>query len=741
MANRRHLKILEQGVDTWNKWREENADVKPNLRGANLKGKKLVGADFSNADIHSTNFTGANLRKAKFTGAKCGLQRRWAVFLVFLSLLLLGISVISLVIIATFIAQFSTSGFEGVFVSIFIPIAVVIFFFGNLYKRPGDFSFNAGFTLAIVGLMGIIFAAIFGGLIFQLNIFDASVKYLINFGGIFVSTFAVMGGLVIACAGLFAICARLFAKSETLVEIFIVTVFALGGILAITLSFSRENNLAEAVGLIFVLGITLLSFRIAWLALREEKESSNWLRAIAIAFAAIGGTSFRGADLTDADFWGARLKSTDLRKAILTRTCWRNTKKLDRVLPGTSYLTNAQVRELVRTGEGQGKKFDNLDFLREINLKGANLTDASFIGSNLNRANLQNANLSKAKLVQTLLEGADLTGATLTGACIQDWGLSSTTKINSINCDYVYLKKPDRDRRPSDQARNFEPGEFASLVGIAANTVDLVFEHGIDWKAFLPTLEELQVKYKDEDLSIAAIEQKPDGAFVVRLNVSPEADKGEIESDAKQWYEDKLKLIEAQYRAELKSLEAEYNINLLNKEKEINKLHKKYNSDILELGKLAASRPISIEAKAVAGDEIKGVKITDIRDASITGVTGGNLSGSVTANINSPVNSQELNQQQIQDLLEQLKNAIASFQLPEKDNKKIDRDIQDIEAELVEPEADKQEVKHSLESITNRINRLSSTVDAAKQLQEKVAPVLGQIAPWLGLAATHFLPK
>ena len=43
------------------------------------------------------------------------------------------------------------------------------------------------------------------------------------------------------------------------------------------------------------------------------------------------------------------------------------------------------------------------------------------------------------------------------------------------------------ERRPADTNRNFKPGEFASLVGIVTNTVDLVFKHGIDWKAFLPT--------------------------------------------------------------------------------------------------------------------------------------------------------------------------------------------------------------------------------------------------------------
>lgn len=35
MANKEQLAILKQGVAVWNKWREENPDVKINLRWAN----------------------------------------------------------------------------------------------------------------------------------------------------------------------------------------------------------------------------------------------------------------------------------------------------------------------------------------------------------------------------------------------------------------------------------------------------------------------------------------------------------------------------------------------------------------------------------------------------------------------------------------------------------------------------------------------------------------------------------
>ncbi|MDJ0688318.1 MAG: pentapeptide repeat-containing protein [Xenococcaceae cyanobacterium MO_188.B32] len=54
----------------------------------------------------------------------------------------------------------------------------------------------------------------------------------------------------------------------------------------------------------------------------KKKERDPWVRFFAISFAARGGTSFLGSDLTEANFTEARLKSTDLRKANLTGVCW-----------------------------------------------------------------------------------------------------------------------------------------------------------------------------------------------------------------------------------------------------------------------------------------------------------------------------------------------------------------------------------------------------------------------------------
>ena len=224
------------------------------------------------------------------------------------------------------------------------------------------------------------------------------------------------------------------------------------------------------------------------------------------------------------------------------------------------------------------------------NLIGADLGDAYLDGANLRSANLKGAKLSGAYLYRVQALATNFSNATLTGACIKDWNINSETNFENVICDYIYLKAEEQERRPSDPNRNFEPGEFAKLIEHSIHTVDLVFKKGIEWKAFLLSFQDLQVEHGEQNVSIQAIEQKSDGAFIIRLSAPPEADKAEIESYAKQSYETNLKLLEVQYRAELKA-----------KDREI-EIYKQKSADILELAKLAANRPINVSQ--VQGDRI-----------------------------------------------------------------------------------------------------------------------------------------
>jgi uncharacterized protein YjbI with pentapeptide repeats len=88
MANPEHFDMINQDVDTWNEWREENPDIKPdvsetnliiptlsmaNLTDVNFYGTDLTGVDFQGADLEGANLEKTNLLTAVFDDAN--LQR------------------------------------------------------------------------------------------------------------------------------------------------------------------------------------------------------------------------------------------------------------------------------------------------------------------------------------------------------------------------------------------------------------------------------------------------------------------------------------------------------------------------------------------------------------------------------------------------------------------------------------------------------------------------------------------
>ncbi len=77
MANPEHLEILKQGVEVWNRWREENPDTQPDLKQAELSlnpvqinvSSNLINANLSGADLTGATLVGARLTGADLTGA------------------------------------------------------------------------------------------------------------------------------------------------------------------------------------------------------------------------------------------------------------------------------------------------------------------------------------------------------------------------------------------------------------------------------------------------------------------------------------------------------------------------------------------------------------------------------------------------------------------------------------------------------------------------------------------------
>jgi len=88
MATKKHIKILKQGVEVWNQWRDQNAEERPNFNDANLSGTVIMAAmyierkpgtnlsnlnlknvDLHEADLNRTNLIDMNLSRANLVGA------------------------------------------------------------------------------------------------------------------------------------------------------------------------------------------------------------------------------------------------------------------------------------------------------------------------------------------------------------------------------------------------------------------------------------------------------------------------------------------------------------------------------------------------------------------------------------------------------------------------------------------------------------------------------------------------
>jgi uncharacterized protein YjbI with pentapeptide repeats len=238
--------------------------------------------------------------------------------------------------------------------------------------------------------------------------------------------------------------------------------------------------------------------------------------------------NFQGAQLSEANFSGADLSSALLMQAGLWKANFSGATLIK------AGFCNAVLSEANFTGATLKKTNLARADLMDTNFRRADLNEAVLAGAYLVGTNFIGADLSRANLCRAQALGTNFTGAIFTGACLQEWNVNSATKLDEIDCQYVYRKSDNQERRPS--SGEFMPGEFAKLFQKVVDTVDLIFADGIDWQAFVTSFQKLQVECSGEELSIQAIENKNDGAFVIRVKVPPDANKKEIEKYLKREY-------------------------------------------------------------------------------------------------------------------------------------------------------------------------------------------------------------
>jgi uncharacterized protein YjbI with pentapeptide repeats len=520
-------------------------DFSGNQRGRDFRGQNLRGANFANVDLQG----------ADFSRAKAGLQRRWMV----------GQTIIALVV--SFVLSFTSGMLNALVVMILfqeatvkeisiVPGIITILFalvFLFILAKQGFttkallttmLSLSFSFAVAVAATGGRIAGGLTGGLAgagtaaFAVAIILA-LAIILAFATVLAGAGGLAGAGVVAVAGAVAVAVAVVVAIAVAVERgFAVALAGSGGLAVLAL---------------------LVGFYAAWRANKGD-ERFIVIRSFGLAFGALGGTSFSGADLTDANFAQAQLKSTNFahsrkRPTNLTRTNWKDAKKLDKARPGESILANFKVLKLLTTGQGVNQNFSNLN-LRGANLDNAHLNGANLKNTDLSQARLHQADLQNANLTEVQAVGTDFTGAYLTGACLEAWNIEQAN-ITDIHCEYYFLRetedaKGSRDRRPHDPNRTYDPGDAEKILTEARNVVEVLLKQCTNAKDLAQALQQITEAYPES--TFQKFERKDGADFLVTLTVPPETDKAQVETTLHKAY-DEIRALRGEVK-ELQTLRA-----------------------------------------------------------------------------------------------------------------------------------------------------------------------------------------
>ena len=271
-----------------------------NLQGKSFEGQRLIGADFRGANICSTDFTGADLTNADFSDIVAGLDQKSSMILFLLS--------ISVSVIAGAVA-----GLGGQYIELLferspytsITIAINIFLVAVFLLV----TFLQGLGTAIKSLISkiVFWSLVIGVLVIVTGMGNGVGVIGIILYLILLTIVAVSGTVARTCAG-----------TMSNIVFFLV---AISGMVA---------GRSFGAGL-EAMAIAISSVLISRRALSGDLRDAFVLRTT-LVISSYFGTSFRQANLTNANFTNARLINTNFRQATLTGTCWDEVQNLHLVV-------------------------------------------------------------------------------------------------------------------------------------------------------------------------------------------------------------------------------------------------------------------------------------------------------------------------------------------------------------------------------------------------------------------------
>ena len=591
-----------------------------NLQNRSFKNQDLTNQDFSSADIRGADFSGANLTGAKFNYALAGLTKSQTrlIFILVVFLFLAagtaagGATVIPIRLISSKVTQKFPIQI-GVFIFPlleFINIGLLVIIVRQGIKKTWWYLFT---LIILMMLIAVIFSFLgisekslerylsflritnklpstviklsewfkdfrFGNLLEAIINFltdngDPENKTVVIFFSLTLCAIAIL--ILIFTLSLGIIVAEIISGKRlvnlALIWINIITAVGTGIAAKNQVKLYEMPFIVMVVILAIAISLTLISIaRNLAKKILAEDENNLFILQFAVVAGAIKGTNFENANLTDADFSHATLKSTNFRFANTTRTFWRQSKYLKFARVETTILDEPKVRELLITGDGRNKQYIDAN-LRGANLMSADLSNANFKLADLGEASLKAANLNNANLTETLAIGTNFTTAQMSGTCLEAWNIDHTTILDNIESKYIYLlEKPkpetdDRERRPS--SGYFQKGDFTKLFQEVLNTVDLIFRNGVDAKAFMSSFQQVQVENQGTPMKIQGMENKGDGVVVIRIDVPLETDKEKIHREFIQFYDENVRLLEKKYQKELEEIKEQINLTLQESER------------------------------------------------------------------------------------------------------------------------------------------------------------------------------
>ncbi|MBP0013636.1 MAG: pentapeptide repeat-containing protein [Roseofilum sp. SBFL] len=503
-----------------------------NLVGQSLASQGLPDINLNGANIRSTNFKEARLDNAQFCKVEAGQSYSWIIGLTIFSITLAAIATIAAIQSGITIVSTATNRFTDEFTlipSVIIVISLSVFTIMTL--SSGILIGGVATTITISTLVPL--SNLFQPILAGTGAVALAVAWFLV-GNITMSA-SVAISLLIDRSRPLRILTAVMSSISGLIFSFVVwsiaqTVTESGdGAIAKALTITATNQpLLGQLSAILISGLILgLGGYIGQKTIAEDQRFTL-IRSLAATMAALGGTNFSQAELSNANLTGSVLRNCNFRQAKIDRTCWLEVKHLNTSLVGSSYLDNPKIRNLLLTGQGRSENFDRMN-LQGLNLCNLELHEASFIGADLSNTWLRYANLSDAKLVQADLDKTDLTGACLTGAYIQDWGITVDTKLDNIQCQYIYMRLPTPDnrdcfRKPDNREEYFKDGDFADFIAPLVRTLDLYHNQQVDPRAVAFAFQKLIENHPESDIELLAMERKGEGKLLLRAKTSEGVD-------------------------------------------------------------------------------------------------------------------------------------------------------------------------------------------------------------------------